>query len=126
MIWRITQEVIPAIIPRRVNNLLKTFRDLHYPTMRMTDIGDMVVANPEEFKFFCETQFLRVNKLAEDDFKHLVNQIEKLDLEQIEMLLNEILLYKANLLYLLNKKKKSDILAQEMPATPQKTERQWI
>jgi len=103
-VWRITQETIPSANIRRSIHLLKSFRDLFYPTMGKIDLLNKVIANPQEYREFCETQILRKNKLPDNEFSMLINQIDKINLEQIEILLNRILLAKAELLYLLNKK----------------------
>ena len=103
-VWRITQEVIPSANQKRSLHFLKAFRDLYYPTIGKIEIMNRVTTDPQEYLKFCETLILRKNKLPDNEFSMLIKQINKLNLEQMEMLLNAILLAKAELLYLINKK----------------------
>ena len=107
LVLRITQEVIPSADLRRSRNLLKIFRERHFPLMGIREISEKVIKEPQEFKNFCETLILKVNKLEESDFNHLLNQVVKLNLEQIEILLNRVLLAKTGVLQLIDKYKRA-------------------
>jgi hypothetical protein len=48
---------------------------------------------------------LRKSRLSDDEFSTFIKQIEKLNLEQIEIALNSLLLAKSEFLYLYNKEK---------------------
>ena len=73
--------------------------------METKEIANKVMKEPQEFKNFCENLILKYNKLSEDELNHLMNQVDKLNLEQIEILLNKISLAKLDILHLINKSK---------------------
>ena len=104
-IWRITQEVLPSANLRRATNLLKTFRNMKCPDMGIREFAVKVIADAAEYKDFCEAYILRTNKLEDDDFRHILNETAKMNLEQIEILINHLLLAKTDILRLINKYK---------------------
>jgi len=107
IILQITQEIFPSANLKRSSNLLKSFRDLHYSSLTTKEIAHKVMMQPKEFQNFCKRLILKENKLSEDDFNHLLNQVCKLNLEQLELLSNKILLSKSNILHLISKQASS-------------------
>jgi hypothetical protein len=88
-ILQITQEVIPTAGKKQAGNLLKGFGNRYFPTMEMREVARTVINSPLEYKIFCE-RIRKTAKLQEHEFNYIINQIERLSLEQLEILAEKV------------------------------------
>ena len=107
-IWQITQEVIPSAKLYRSNNLLISFRKEHFPETEIREVAEKVINDPQDFKKFCEVFVLKYNNLDEHDFRHVLGQVDKMNSDQIEILLNKVLMCKSDILQIIKRSKKGE------------------